>query len=317
MTAVATGRVGQPGFVEGRDLNQFDQLDPLHQQLGDPVTAIHHDRRHRVEVDQGDLDLTTVARVDGAGTVDDRKPDPRGQSRTRMHQADHSERNGHRDARPHQGTLPGCQLDVFSAVEIHPGVAVMSSAGQREIWVEADYFHFKARLVDTGPQTTLDRVSGTRVAPHSVRYRERLWVPWWWWPLGFALAALISFEVNMGVTALPDWLPYATLFTVAAGALLWLGRIEIRVVADPGTGEVELWAAQAHLPVTVIARSAEIAHSAKSAALGRQLDPAAFVLHRAWIGPMVLIVLDDPDDPTPYWLVSCRHPERVLSALTS
>ncbi|MGD1111920.1 MAG: DUF3093 family protein, partial [Mycobacterium sp.] len=57
-------------------------------------------------------------------------------------------------------------------------------------------------------------MSGTRVAPHSVRYRERLWVPWWWWPLGFALAALIAFEVNMGVRTLPDWLPFATLFTV-------------------------------------------------------------------------------------------------------
>ncbi|EUA54504.1 hypothetical protein I553_1487 [Mycobacterium xenopi 4042] len=74
---------------------------------------------------------------------------------------------------------------------------------------------------------------------------------------------------------------------------------------------------QAHLPVTAIARSAEIPRSAKSAALGRQLDPAAYVLHRAWVGPMVLVVLDDPDDPTPYWLVSCRHPDRVLSALRS
>jgi len=30
-----------------------------------------------------------------------------------------------------------------------------------------------------------------------------------------------------------------------------------------------------------------------------------------------LVVLDDVDDPTPYWLVSSRHPERVLSALRS
>ncbi len=162
-------------------------------------------------------------------------------------------------------------------------------------------------------------MSDTRVAPHSVRYRERLWVPWWWWPLAFALAALIAFEVNMGVAALPGWLPYATLFTVAAATLLWLGRVEIRVTGPSPKSRcgVELWAGQAHLPVTVIARSAEIPRSAKSAALGRQLDPAAYVLHRAWIGPMVLLVLDDPDDPTPYWLVSCRHPERVLSALRS
>ncbi|SON62319.1 hypothetical protein MSIMFI_03844 [Mycobacterium simulans] len=172
-----------------------------------------------------------------------------------------------------------------------------------------------ARVVDTGPQITLDRVSGTRVAPHSVRYRERLWVPWWWWPLGFALAALIAVEVNQGVPALPNWVPFATLFSVAAGTLLWLGRIEIRVTDGPSG--VQIWAADAHLPIAVIARSAKIARTAKSAALGRQLDPAAFVLHRAWVGPMILLVLDDPDDPTPYWLVSCRHPERVLSALRS
>lgn len=158
-------------------------------------------------------------------------------------------------------------------------------------------------------------MSGTHVAPHSVRYRERLWVPWWWWPLGFILAGLISLEVNAGVRSLPDWLPFAVLFAVAAGVLLWLGRVEIRVTADDQG--VQLWAGEAHLPVTAIARSAEIARTAKSAALGRQLDPAAFVLHRAWIGPMVLLVLDDPEDPTPYWLVSCRHPERVLSALRS
>ena len=158
-------------------------------------------------------------------------------------------------------------------------------------------------------------MSGTPVTPQSVRYRERLWVPWWWWPLGFALAAIISLEVNKGVPSIPRWIPYAALFVVAAGALLWLGRIEIQVTR--GDDGVELWAGDAHLPVTVISRSADIPRSAKSAALGRQLDPAAFIVHRGWVGPLVLVVLDDADDPTPYWLVSSRHPERVLSALRS
>jgi len=161
-------------------------------------------------------------------------------------------------------------------------------------------------------------VPGNRVAPHSVRYRERLWVPWWWWPLSLGLAALIAVEVNLGVPAIPAWVPYATLWAAAAGALLWLGRVEIKVTAGPdGSDEVQLWAAEAHLPVAVITRSAEVPSSAKSAALGRQLDPAAYVVHRPWVGPMVLMVLNDADDPTPYWLVSCRHPERMLSALRS
>ncbi|BBX03060.1 membrane protein [Mycolicibacterium moriokaense] len=168
-------------------------------------------------------------------------------------------------------------------------------------------------MVDTTTEITLGRVSDTRATSQTVRYRERLTVPWWWWLLGLGLAALIAFEVNQGVPALPIWLPYAVLLPVAAVALVLLGNTQVRVVS--GAGETELWVGNAHLPVSVVSRSAEVPRSAKSAALGRQLDPAAYVVHKAWVGPMVLLVLDDPDDPTPYWLISCRRPERVLSAL--
>lgn len=140
-------------------------------------------------------------------------------------------------------------------------------------------------------------------------------MPWWWWPLGFILAALIALEINQAAKSLPNWVPFAALFGVASTVLVWFGRSEVAVIETDGA--VELWAGQAHLPASVITRSAEIPRSAKSAALGRQLDPAAYVLHRGWVGPMVLVVLDDPDDPTPYWLVSCRRPERILSALRS
>jgi hypothetical protein len=167
--------------------------------------------------------------------------------------------------------------------------------------------------VDTTSEITLGRVSDTRATSQSVRYRERLSVPWWWWPPGLGLAALVALEVNQGAPALPVWVPFAVLLPVAAVVLLWFGRIEVRVVG--GAGETELTVGAAHVPVSAIARSAEVPKSAKSAALGRQLDPAAYVVHRAWVGPMILLVLDDPDDPTPYWLVSCRHPDRALATL--
>src|SRR5262249_60729505 len=99
------------------------------------------------------------------------------------------------------------------------------------------------------------------------------------------------------------------------GGVVGFGRMEVGV--GVGAGATELWVGAAHLPVSVISRSAEVPKSAKSAALGRQLDPAAYVVHRAWVGPMVLLVLDDPDDPTPYWLVSCPRPDRGLAALGS
>ena len=129
-------------------------------------------------------------------------------------------------------------------------------------------------------------------------------MPWWWWLVAAVPAGIFGAEVNMGVRNLPTWLPFLVLAIAAAGVLLWLSRYE-------------LWAGEAHLPASVVTRSAPIATSAKSAALGRQLDPAAFVVHRAWVGPMALVVLDDPDDPTPYWLLSTRRPEKLISALRS
>lgn len=138
-------------------------------------------------------------------------------------------------------------------------------------------------------------------------------MPLWWWLPGLSVAALIALEVNQGVQALPAWLPYAVLLPVAAVVLVGLGRTELRVVGEDD--ETELWVGNAHLPASVVARTAEVPRSAKSAALGRQLDPAAYVVHKGWVGPMVLLVLEDPDDPTPYWLISAKHPDKVLAAL--
>lgn len=118
----------------------------------------------------------------------------------------------------------------------------------------------------------------------------------------------------MGSGLIPIWAAYLVLLPLPLWALLTLGRMQVSVVTG-ADGEPELRAGDAHLPKTFISRTAPIPASAKSAALGRQLDPAAFVRHRPWVGSMLLVVVDDPDDPTPYWLVSTRHPERLIEAL--
>jgi hypothetical protein len=145
-------------------------------------------------------------------------------------------------------------------------------------------------------------------------YQERLWVPLWWWPVAFAITGLLAAEIHMGAPGLRAWLPYALLFPVPVWVLLWLSRHRVEVSTDPN-GTRELRADRAHLPVNFVAKAAVVASTAKSAALGRQLDPAAYVQHHPWVGQMVLLVLDDPDDPTPYWLISTRRPDQVLAAL--
>ncbi len=151
--------------------------------------------------------------------------------------------------------------------------------------------------------------------PDSTRvpiYSERLWVPLWWWPAGLLIAGLLAAEIHMGSPGVRAWLPYVLLFPFPVWALLWVSRHRIEVFDGPAA---ELRVGRAHLPLSVIARTAAIPPSAKSAAMGRQLDPAAFVQNRSWIKDTVLIVLDDPEDPTPYWLVSTRRPAELLAAV--
>ena len=76
-----------------------------------------------------------------------------------------------------------------------------------------------AREVGTTDEITLGHVSDTRAITQTVRYRERLRLPWWFWLPGLGLAALIAAEVNMGGEGLPDWAPYAVLLPVAAGSI--------------------------------------------------------------------------------------------------
>ncbi len=147
--------------------------------------------------------------------------------------------------------------------------------------------------------------------PVTDRFSERLHVPWWWWLAAAVVVGVFGYEIQLSLRQ-ASWSFVAYLILAPLGAwMLWsMGRAQIRVSSD---GEV--FAHKAHLPISVITRAATIPATAKSAALGRQLDPAAFMMHRAWVKTMVLLVLDDPDDPTPYWLVSTRRPEALIAAL--
>ena len=105
---------------------------------------------------------------------------------------------------------------------------------------------------------------------------------------------------------------------VVAGALavwflVWLSRYTLTVEQDPD-GTRWLLAGDANLPSTVVDRATVVPASARQNALGRQLDPAAFLITRSWVPEHVLLVLDDPEDPTPYWLISAKDPEAVLDA---
>lgn len=155
-----------------------------------------------------------------------------------------------------------------------------------------------------------DRVNtaATDVVAHS----ERLYLPWWGWLLPMAGAILLGVEVHLGYPSIPMWIPLGVAVPVMAALLLSLGRARVRVT---GGDEPELWVGDAHLPLRYAGEATIVRGDAKRHALGRDGDPAAFVVHRGWVGPAIRLTLTDPADPTPYWLFSTRKPEKVAELL--
>jgi DUF3093 family protein len=152
--------------------------------------------------------------------------------------------------------------------------------------------------------------SGTPAATSGpVRFDERLSVPLWWFLPTIGVAVLLGAEVHMGYPGIRSWIGYAVAVPLCVGALLWLGRIRVRVV------DGELRAGDATLPLRYVGHVDVVPREGKQEALGPELDPTAHLVHRPWIGQVVRIEVTDPDDPTPYWIVSVRDAPGLVAAL--
>jgi len=141
------------------------------------------------------------------------------------------------------------------------------------------------------------------------RYAERLSVPWWSWPGAVLVAAILAVELGIGLTQLPLWVPATVLVIVTCGFMLWLSRITVAVT------DTEFRVDDARLPLAVICDVVALDAAGKREALGIGAHPLAFVIQRPWIGGAVQVLLDDPADPTPYWVISTRHPVELATVL--
>jgi hypothetical protein len=140
-------------------------------------------------------------------------------------------------------------------------------------------------------------------------YAERLRVPWWSWPPSLLVGFVVAVEISMFTTVAPVWVPFAVLLPLTALVVLWLSRLRIAVT---GT---EFLVDDARLPVAVIADVMALDADGRREVLGVGAHPLAFVVQRPWIGGAVQVLLDDPADPTPYWVVSTRRPVELATAL--
>ncbi|MGH3909322.1 MAG: DUF3093 domain-containing protein [Pseudonocardiaceae bacterium] len=140
-------------------------------------------------------------------------------------------------------------------------------------------------------------------------FDERLTVPWWWWPFGLGVVALLAAEVHMGYPGVRAWLPYLLTVPLAVAVLIRMGSHRVRLRGE------ELHVGRAHVPVRHLGQVQVIPPAGKRRALGPDLDPAAFVLHKAWVRPLVRVELTDPQDWTPYWIFSVRRAADLAALL--
>jgi hypothetical protein len=140
-------------------------------------------------------------------------------------------------------------------------------------------------------------------------YAERLSVPWWSWPPGVLVGAVLAAEISIGAGGMPAWVPFAVVLPLTVAVMLWIGRIRIAV-----TG-AEFLVDDAKLPLAVVADVVALDAEGKREVLGVGAHPMAFVVQRPWIGGAVQVLLDDPADPTPFWVISTRHPVELATAL--
>lgn len=129
------------------------------------------------------------------------------------------------------------------------------------------------------------------------------------WPPAVAFGALLAAELWLGGGGLRAWVPFVVLLPAAAVLLWWLGRIRVAVVG------AELLVDDARLPVSVIAEVIALDADGRREVLGVGSHPLAFVVQRPWVPGAVQVVLADPADPTPYWVVSSRRPIELATAL--
>ena len=136
---------------------------------------------------------------------------------------------------------------------------------------------------------------------------ERLWPSVSVW-LGLAVMAGFS-----GVVALP--------FGAVPGAVTSLAvLVAIAVLLLAGTPAVgvrggEFVAGRAHVPVTLLGAVTVLDAAGMRQAHGPGLDARAHLCLRGWVRPGLRLDVVDPQDPTPYWLVSCRRPQRLADAV--
>lgn len=125
------------------------------------------------------------------------------------------------------------------------------------------------------------------------------------------LVATLWLMVVVAVPGPTAWIVTAVALVLVGLGLSWYG--DARIVVQDG------WfrAGRARIEARHLGQVAALDVDQTRLVAGRDADARAYLLLRPYLPRAVRVEVADPADPTPYWLVSSRHPEALASALTA
>jgi len=134
--------------------------------------------------------------------------------------------------------------------------------------------------------------------------------PWpiWLWLFLLFLAASLSLAVEAALGNIPALMvSLIQLLLLIWASLLTPLRIEVsKERVRVGRARIE----REFITATHVLDSKEMA-----LIRGRDADPRCWMALRFWVGTGLKIEINDPKDPTPYWLVSTKKAAAVATAL--
>ena len=156
------------------------------------------------------------------------------------------------------------------------------------------------------PVPTSGRRDGDRTA--GLPFHERLVPGVGGWVAVAAFAGVFGVALSVVTTTVGVLVGAALLVLGIAGA--WLTSPVVEVTAG------ELRAGAAHIPLGLLGDVRVLDRAGVREEMGPPWDPRAFACLRTWAGGAVRVEVLDPQDPTPYWIVSSRRADDLAAALS-
>lgn len=147
--------------------------------------------------------------------------------------------------------------------------------------------------------------------PGPTTYTERLHVPLRWWVQATMFLAAMWYACVVAMPAWAAWSVTGVLMVAIYGLFWWVGSAKVSV------DDTTLYAGDAHIPLALLGEVSPLDDEGTRRVHGVDADARAFLLTRPYLKRSVQVTLEDPADPTPYWLLSTRRPQALAEAIAA